>query len=48
MDHETKPERKRLIRNDHQKRSVRAWILPLVIIVMIMVLLPKIVALLEK
>ena len=48
MEDEKKPERGRLFRNDHQKRSVRAWILPLAIIVAVIIFLPKLVALLEK
>jgi hypothetical protein len=45
---QTEKERRPLIRHDHRKRSVRAWVVPLVIIVAIIIFLPKIVALLEK
>lgn len=43
-----KPERKRLIRSDHRKRPLGAWVVPLVIILVIMIFLPKLVAFLEK
>lgn len=48
VEDETKPERKRLIRSDHKKRPLGAWVVPLVIIVVIMIFLPKFVAFLEK
>ncbi len=36
-------ERKRLIVNPHQKRSVRNWIIPLILIVAVIVFLPRLV-----
>lgn len=41
-------EPRRLIRHDHRKRPLRAWIVPLIVILAIIIFLPKIVALLEK
>ena len=48
-DHDA-PENKprRLIRHDHRKRPLRAWIIPLIVILAIIIFLPKIVGLLEK
>lgn len=41
-------ERRPLIGHPHRKRSLTTWVVPLVIIVAIMVLLPRIVALFER
>ena len=40
--------RRRLFRHDHKKRSVRTWVVPLLVILGIIILLPKLVGLLEK
>jgi hypothetical protein len=47
---ETKPERprRRLFGHEHRKRSLRAWVIPLLIILGIIIFLPRLVALLEK
>jgi len=37
-----------LIRHDLKKRPLRTWVLPLAIILVIIIFLPKLVALLEK
>lgn len=41
-------DRRPLVRHDHKKRPVRAWVIPLAVILAIIIFLPKIVALLEK
>jgi hypothetical protein len=46
-DQQEKTQR-RLIRHDHKKRPLRAWIVPLAIILVIIIFLPKLVALIEK
>lgn len=50
MNHSQTPEKKNrpLIRHDHKKRPVRAWVIPLALILAIIIFLPKIVALLDK
>ena len=40
--------RKRLVDHHHKKRPLRNWIVPLLIILAIMVLLPKVIRLIEK
>jgi len=40
--------RKRLFDHQHQKRPLRNWIVPLLIIVAVMVLLTKVIGLVEK
>lgn len=37
-----------LFRHDHKKRSLRTWVMPLLVILAIIFLLPKLVGLLEK
>jgi len=44
----TEAPRRRLFGHDHEKRSVRTWVIPLLVIVAIIVFLPRLVALLEK
>ncbi len=40
--------RRRLFGHDHQKRSLRTWVIPLLVIVAIIFFLPRLVGLLEK
>ncbi len=40
--------RRRLFGHDHQKRSLRTWVIPLLVIVAIIFFLPRLVELLEK
>ena len=49
MPNETPPKKRRpLITHNHKKRSLMTWITPLIAIIAIMVLLPRLIALLEK
>jgi hypothetical protein len=47
---DAKPDRprRRLFGHDHEKRSLRTWVVPLLVIVAIIFFLPRLVALLEK
>ncbi len=40
--------RRGLIRHDLKKRSVRSWVVPLLVVVALIFFLPRLVALLEK
>jgi len=37
-----------LFRHDHKRRSLRTWLIPLLVIILIILFLPRLVALLEK
>ena len=47
MDRPTKTGRRPLVANPHRKRSVRIWIIPLVIILGVIYFLPRLLELLE-
>jgi len=39
---------RQLFRHNHKKRSLRTWVIPLLVIISIILFLPRLVALLEK
>ena len=47
MDRPTPPSRRPLVTNPHRKRSVRIWIIPLVVILGVIYFLPRLLGLLE-